>query len=74
MPRVSTAPDPQPVASPGVPPLFARLVDDAALFPPGNAPMPDAVRGYLAARAGERADLVGAFLCPASRKIGRAHV
>lgn len=29
--------------------------------------MPDAVRGYLAARAGERADLVGAFLCPASR-------
>ena len=27
-------------------PLFAGLVDDAALFPPGNAPMADALRGH----------------------------
>jgi hypothetical protein len=51
----------------GTPPLLARLVDDAALFPPGNAPMPDAVRGHLAGRAGERAGVLGLFLCTASR-------
>jgi hypothetical protein len=46
---------------------LARLVDDAALFPPGNAAMPDAVRGHLAGRAGERAGVLGLFLCTASR-------
>jgi hypothetical protein len=46
---------------------LARLVDDAALFPPGNAAMPDAVRDHLAGRAGERAGVVGHFLCTASR-------
>jgi len=46
---------------------LARLVDDAALFPPGNAAMPDAVRGHLAGRAGERAGVMGLFLCTASR-------
>ncbi|SHE67260.1 hypothetical protein [Streptoalloteichus hindustanus] len=51
----------------GIPPLLARLVDDAALFPPGNAPMPDAVRGHLQARTGPHAGVVGLFLCPASR-------
>ncbi|MEU4801384.1 hypothetical protein [Actinosynnema sp. NPDC023587] len=51
----------------GTPPLLARLVDDAALFPPGNATMPDAVRGHLDARVGEWAGAVGLFLCPASR-------
>lgn len=51
----------------GIPPLLARLVDDAALFPPGNAAMPDAVRAHLAGRAGERAGVVGLFLCTASR-------
>ncbi|MFC4854767.1 hypothetical protein [Actinophytocola glycyrrhizae] len=50
-----------------VPSLLARLIDDAALFPPGNATMPDAVRLHLAGRTGEHADLVGLFLCPASR-------
>jgi hypothetical protein len=29
--------------------------------------MPDAVRGHLEARAGERSDVIGLFLCPASR-------
>lgn len=51
----------------GTPPLLARLVDDAALFPPGNATMPDAVRGHLDARVGDWAGAVGLFLCPASR-------
>ena len=51
----------------GTPPLLARLVDDAALFPPGSATMPDAVRGHLEGRVGECADVMGLFLCPASR-------
>jgi hypothetical protein len=50
-----------------VPSLLARLIDDAALFPPGNATVPDAVRLHLAGRSSEHADLVGLFLCPASR-------
>jgi len=51
----------------GIPPLFARLVDDAALFPPGSATMPDAIRDHLAARSSDRAGVLGLFLCPASR-------
>ncbi|HEX5402539.1 MAG TPA: hypothetical protein VFX16_09585 [Pseudonocardiaceae bacterium] len=51
----------------GVPPLLARLVDDAALFPPSGAKMPDAVRDHLAGRAGRRAGVIGLFLCTASR-------
>ncbi|RJQ74998.1 hypothetical protein D5S17_21915 [Pseudonocardiaceae bacterium YIM PH 21723] len=51
----------------GTPPLLARLVDDAALFPPGSASMPDAIKGHLAGRTGEWAGVVGLFLCPASR-------
>lgn len=47
--------------------LFAALVDDAALFPPGNAPMDQALKEHAALRATSRADLVGPFLCPASR-------
>jgi hypothetical protein len=42
-------------------------VDDAALFPPGNASMPDAVRGHLDGRVGEWSGVMGLFLCPASR-------
>jgi hypothetical protein len=50
-----------------VPSLLARLIDDAALFPPGSATVPDAVRLHLAGRTSEFADVVGLFLCPASR-------
>lgn len=50
-----------------VPPLLDALVDDAALFPPGNAPMPEAVAGHLDRRTGPWRHLVGRFLCPASR-------
>jgi hypothetical protein len=55
--------------------LFAALVDDAALFPPGNAPMDQALKEHAAVRATSRSDLVGPFLCPASRVTElRAHL
>jgi hypothetical protein len=49
-----------------VPPLLARLVDDAAVFPPGNAPLPEAVAAHHGHRAAWYADLVGPLLVPAS--------
>ncbi len=49
-----------------VPRLFAGLVDDAAVFPPGLAPLPDAVDGHRAHRAAWYADLVGPLLVPAT--------
>ena len=56
---------------PGVPVarrrLFAGLVDDAALFPPGNAPMAEALAEHARHRSASYAGLVGPFLCPASR-------
>lgn len=55
--------------------LFAALVDDAALFPPGNAPMDQALKEHAAVRPTSRSDLVGPFLCPASRVTElRAHL
>jgi len=50
-----------------VPPLLARLVDDAALFPPRSATVADAIRDHLSARTSENAATMGTFLCPASR-------
>src|SRR5947207_13513042 len=47
--------------------LFAGLVDDAALFPPGNAPMDRAVWEHTAHRSSWYSDLVGPLVCPASR-------
>jgi hypothetical protein len=47
--------------------LFAGLVDDAALFPPGNAPMDVGLREHARHRAASYGDIVGPFLCPASR-------
>jgi hypothetical protein len=49
-----------------VPPLLARLVDDAAVFPPGNAPLPEAVTAHHGHRSAWYADLVGPLLVPAS--------
>lgn len=55
--------------------LFRGLVDDAALFPPGNAPMDQALKEHAAVRPTSRSDLVGPFLCPASRVTElRAHL
>ncbi|BCJ45840.1 hypothetical protein GCM10010168_57400 [Actinoplanes ianthinogenes] len=43
--------------------LFARFFDDAALFPPGNATMAEAVPAFLR----RHGTLVGPFVLPASR-------
>lgn len=47
--------------------LFTALIDDAAVFPPGNAPMAEALAAHREHRRSWYADLVGPFLCPASR-------
>ncbi|SDM06876.1 hypothetical protein SAMN05660642_01535 [Geodermatophilus siccatus] len=46
--------------------LFAGLFDDAALFPPGDAPMAAAVPAHRALRA-RLGELVGPFVVPAAR-------
>ncbi len=47
--------------------LFGALIDDAALFPPGNAAMADAIAAHPHHLAGTYGFMVGRFLCPASR-------
>ena len=47
-------------------PLFDRLVDDAAVFPPGLAPLDVAVREHLDRREGAYAAHIGPLLVPAS--------
>lgn len=47
--------------------LYHSLIDDAALFPPGNAAMADAVPAHDQHRSAWYAGMVGPFLCPASR-------
>jgi hypothetical protein len=47
--------------------LFAGLLHDAALFPPGDAPMARALPEHRAHRAGPRARWVGPFLVAAGR-------
>jgi hypothetical protein len=49
-----------------IPVLFTRLVDDAAVFPPGNAALADAVVAHREYRAAWYAALVGPLLVPAS--------
>lgn len=48
-------------------PLLAGLCDDAALFPPGNAPMDTAVPAHLEHERSAHAPLVGPFVFPAPR-------
>ncbi|MGO4599527.1 hypothetical protein [Terrabacter sp. 2RAF25] len=47
-------------------PLFDRLVDDAAVFPPGLAPVDVAVREHLDRREGPYAAHIGPLLVPAT--------
>ena len=49
-----------------VPRLLSGLVDDAAVFPPGNAALPDAVTAHRTHRAAWYTDMVGPLLLPAS--------
>lgn len=46
---------------------FTAFFDDAALFPPGNAPMDVAVRTHVARRTTAYGAYVGPFVCPAQR-------
>jgi hypothetical protein len=46
--------------------LFQALFDDAAVFPPGLAPLPQAVTDHIARQESSYADLVGPLLLPAS--------
>ncbi|MGN9810514.1 hypothetical protein ACTMSW_14275 [Micromonospora sp. BQ11] len=52
-----------------VPALLHGLVDDAAVFPPGSSPLPEAVVAHRAHRASWYADLVGPLLVPASAVV-----
>ncbi|MGC9668157.1 hypothetical protein ACNTMW_16580 [Planosporangium sp. 12N6] len=47
-----------------VPPVFAGLLDDAAVFPPGNAPLAGAVAAHREHRAAWHAPMVGPLLVP----------
>jgi hypothetical protein len=50
------------VATVRVPNYLLAFVDDAAIFPPGNAPLERAVEDHLAHRGEEYGDLVGGFV------------
>src|SRR3954468_9630505 len=49
-----------------VPQLLRGLVDDAAVFPPGSSPLPEAVAAHRVHRAAWYAPMVGPLLVPAS--------
>ncbi|WP_461000864.1 hypothetical protein [Streptomonospora sediminis] len=68
------APGTAPPEAPDTPPLYAALLDDAALFPPGNAPMAAALAAHRRYRNGPQAPLTGPFVVAASRlaELGRA--
>ncbi|TCO47176.1 hypothetical protein EV646_106416 [Kribbella antiqua] len=46
-----------------IPALFRHLVDDAAMFPPGELPLVEAVAAHRAHRQSPYAELVGPFVC-----------
>jgi hypothetical protein len=50
------------VAIVSVPAWLTGLVDDAAIFPPGNLPLGEAVAEHATHRASEYADIVGGFV------------
>lgn len=50
-----------------IPALLRELCDDAALFPPGNAPLPDALAAHARYRDSEFAALVGPLIFPIPR-------
>lgn len=50
---------------PEIPPVLAGLFDDAAVFPPGNLPVEEAVPAHVAHTRGAHAALVGAFVLAA---------
>ena len=66
----TTSPAPALVAGAGglqVPALVAGLLDDAAIFPPGNAPMDRGVAAHAEHLHAPHAALVGPFVCSDAR-------
>jgi hypothetical protein len=57
------------VSTRSFPALFSRLVDDAAVFPPGSAPLAQAVADHREYRQAWFAPLVGPLLVPASAAV-----
>jgi len=57
-----------PASNSPIPAAYRALVDDAAVFPPGNAPLDVAVRAHREHRASTHADLVGPLV------VGDAHL
>lgn len=55
---------PMPTAAQG---LLQGLIDDAAMFPPGNAPLPEAIAAHHDHRRSSYARLVGPLLCAEPR-------
>ena len=53
--------------APAAPRLFSGLLDDAALFPPGNAPMGLALEQHAHTLQSPDAAFVGTFVCASSR-------
>lgn len=51
--------------APALTDLFEGLIDDAAVFPPGNSPLPQALAGHRAHNDQWYASLVGPLLVPA---------
>ena len=51
-------------------PLFARLFDDAAIFPPGNARVPKALADHELHRTAWYAETLGPFVCSERRWPG----
>lgn len=49
-----------------IPPLFVGLCDDAAIFPPGNAPLAEAVPAHMAHTRSSYAALVGPLVVSAA--------
>lgn len=54
--------------------MFTRFFDDAAIFPPGNAPMTAAVKAHLDRASRPDGAFVGPFVCPADRLDELGHV
>ena len=50
-----------------IPAWLTGLVDDAAIFPPGNSPMPEAVAAHGAYRTAPYSALVGPFVVSDAR-------
>ena len=51
----------------GAPGPFDAFFDDAAVFPPGDLPLPQALPAHQRHRSAWYAPLVGSFVCPAAR-------